>query len=298
MNTFTGGRQRTTAFGSTTQAPQTPHDQSAVVPGVAAATAERDASGADQPSSTPHAAREDERAKNDNTATSDADAASAAARGEQSRAVDGTFYNLTVLDAQGLFRKHRRAVPAERTLQDYCKSGKIDGDKDSKLGWFINEPSLLSFIMARPEVAAAVAQPSETEATAPAPAVKSEEPVSPAEPVAGASDTAIENARLAGELSTKDAIIAGKDETIAKLATQVDFLQDEIIDKRRINQDLKEIMSQMLDVIESGMGKGQALGAGKSDPASGDDVITATITHDETGSEARRDDRNAHHSAA
>ncbi|MEQ1519500.1 MAG: hypothetical protein ABL931_23745, partial [Usitatibacteraceae bacterium] len=67
-------------------------------------------------------------------------------------------YTLTVGQARSIFAEHKRKVPAERTLQNYCTEGIISAQKiRTTFGaeWLINEASLKAYIDQQPILAAA-----------------------------------------------------------------------------------------------------------------------------------------------
>ena len=194
--------------------------------------------------------------------TARGDASDAAAT--QAALVDHRIYNLTVPQAQELFAKHNRRVPAARTIQNYCAEGFVAGEKvptASGAEWLINDESLVTFIRSKPEVtnsaapdSAAAEPPPEpmaanvSEPTAVEPEKVTEAPVGETRTVA---QMLVENARLAAELEGTRTVIAGKDETIAELKSDREFLREEIKDKRRLNQDLKDITSQVLELLDN-----------------------------------------------
>lgn len=177
-------------------------------------------------------------------------------------AVDDRRYNLTVPQAQELFAKHGRRVPATRTIQNYCAEGFIAGQKvttSTGAEWLINDESLMAFIQTKPELEGSHDAPHPA-----APAMPEPAPVAAAlgpDPEPTTTETAretrtvaemlIENAKLMGQLEAKAAVIAGKDETITELKDDRRFLRDELVQKRKINDDLAELMGQMLEVIDN-----------------------------------------------
>jgi len=219
------------------------------------------------------------------TARGDASAAPAEGLAEAPAAVaDALIYNLTVPQAQQLFEDHNRRVPAERTVQNYCAEGLIAGEKvstSSGAEWLINDRSLLRFIQSKPELTAAAPAPQASPA-APTPA----EPTSATAPEADEEVVAmvgerrtiaemlIENAKLLGQLETKDAVIAGKNDELSRieqtnqeLRSDREFLREEITDKRRLNQDLKDITSQVLELLEMGfVNRGAQIPAAPAEP--------------------------------
>lgn len=202
------------------------------------------------------------------TAVSDAagaisDASDAAA--VSAALVDARVYNVTVPQAQELFAQLRRRVPAARTIQNYCADGLIAGEKVSTATgaeWLINDESLLAFIQSKPEVETTPMPPimevtplADRPAPEPAPVVSTEAAAEIEEPAPRETRTIaqmlVENARLAAELQGTRQVIEGKDETIAELKSDREFLRDEIKDKRRLNQDLKDITSQVLQLLDN-----------------------------------------------
>jgi hypothetical protein len=262
MNSFTGGHTRR-GFGGATQATQ----------------------------SDPQLSQSEERPLHavaaDDAISDERDASDA----ELSEDDDGVFFEVTMPAAIELFKKHRRAPLSARSIQDYCDKKQIAAKKftsGENQGWNMNEASLLKFIMARPEVTLVIKQPETVDpavaTTPPTPvgdtieATPSEaKSVDPADPTA--SELRDENARLHGQLTTQETIITTKDEVIANMREDVKFLREEITDKRKINQDLKEIMTQMLDVIDHGINQNQQIRAGKDERAAdtSSDTIEATV---------------------
>lgn len=171
--------------------------------------------------------------------------------------VDARTYNLTVGQAQQCFMEHRRRVPSERTIQDYCAKGQVDGQKVSTSTgqeWLINEQSLLAFIAIKPELTGVAATEPNPRPTAGAPAAASPAPeanVVVTGEQRSLADMLIENSRLVAELHGSRDLNASKDEMIAELRDNAAFLREEIADKRRLNQDLKEITARVFDLLDS-----------------------------------------------
>lgn len=234
-----------------------------------ASDAEESISAAQEP---PPAAQITDTSLNEKTVATATSGASDAIAGTPAAVVDALRYNLTVPQAQKLFADHNRRVPAERTIQNYCAEGLIAGEKvstSSGAEWLINDHSLLGFIQSKPELTTTV-EATPTSPPAPAAAHASPDPLSVPEDVEDEEFAAvgeqrtiaqmlIENAKLLGQLETKDAVIAGKNDELTRieqtnqeLRSDREFLREEITDKRRLNQDLKDITSQVLELLEMG----------------------------------------------
>ena len=200
--------------------------------------------------------------------------------------VDLSRYSLTIGQALDLFAHERRLAPSERTMQDYCKDGKIDCYKlqttrDGRpiTEWLINEHSLRAFIEKRPTVGDASSHNRDaTVSTAPQekPLAQPETPpsqtaeveteaaaVPPESPTnAGTAEKrtlasmVIENAKLTAQL-------AGKDELIKEIKTDKAFLREEVVEARKIRGDVKELAERVLTVHER-----VALGGMLTEPAS------------------------------
>lgn len=245
-----------------------------------ASAANSDAGVADDAVSATHASQEaplatpiTAKAFSEATATSansdagDARTTASGATATPAAVVDHRIFNLTIPQAQALFAEHNRRVPAARTIQNYCAEGWVAGEKvptASGAEWLINDASLLAFIRSKPEVTQTsapdpvttepVAEPEgpPVEAVAPPAAVEPEaDSVAPVGETRTVAQMLVENARLSAELDMTRQVIAGKDETIAELKSDREFLREEIKDKRRLNQDLKDITSQVLELLDN-----------------------------------------------
>ena len=206
--------------------------------------------------------------ENSVASTPDAEAQDRGANNVSDPYVDLSKYSLTIGQALDLFAQERRLAPSERTMQDYCKDGKVDSYKlqttrDGRpiTEWLINEGSLRAFIEQRPTVGDASSHDRGATVSSPAP----EEPLTrpdmqpshsaPVEPETTAAPESptnastsekrtlasmlIENARLTAQL-------AGKDELIEEIKTDKTFLREEVVEARKIRGDVKELAERLL----------------------------------------------------
>ena len=182
--------------------------------------------------------------------------------------VDLSKYSLTIGQALDLFAHEKRLTPSERTMQNYCKDGKIDCYKlqttrDGRpiAEWLINERSLRAFIETRPTVGDASSHDRDaTVSDAPQEKPLSQPETSPSQSTtveteataaqdsqmnAGTSEKRtvasmlIENAKLTAQL-------AGKDELIEEIKTDKTFLREEVVEARKIRGDVKELAERLL----------------------------------------------------
>ena len=182
-----------------------------------------------------------------NEAGAGADASDADAEGSVV-VVDHQKYNLTVGQAQELFHKQNRKVPALRTVQQYCKDRRIAAELVSRSNgqeYLINDKSLLAFILAKPEFT----DPPDHIATAdlePKPQIiKKPEGELPKDDLEQGTEIfgetrtlaelLVQNARLEEKVSGKKDVITAKNETISELKEDKGFIREELITKRKIN---------------------------------------------------------------
>ena len=153
-------------------------------------------------------------------------------------------YTLTVGQAQQRFADHKRHVPKDRTIQNYCQQGDIAAQKiRTTFGseWIINAQSLEAFILREPEMpsAASDARGADTPPHATL-AAEATIPITPANPSQSAAsdasverdlqptgekrhlvDVLIENARLLAQVEDRN-------EMISELKQERTFMQDQV----------------------------------------------------------------------
>lgn len=210
-------------------------------------------------------------------ATGDRDDAEASA---QHALAHDLKFTLTIGEAQALYRNLGRRPPSERSLQRYCAEGRIAGQKiTTSFGseWLVNEESLVRHIETQPIIGAPEPSPSSplssmpplilqhvTPATPPsAPTVSPSAPTHSVTPpptttATGDSDEGhdapigerrriadvlLENARLV-------ATIEGRDQIIAEMKGEQEFLREEVKDARTMRRDVTRITERMLGTLQ------------------------------------------------
>ena len=218
--------------------------------------------------------------QNDATATTATSDASGASVTVVAAVDDALEYSLTVGQAAELFASMSRKVPAPRTIQNYCDQGLVAAKKiTTSYGseWLINDKSLLAFITDKPELSTIASAPppaapathhvatphndaAATTATSDAGGASDGDIARSAQPVGETrklSDVLIENARL---LADRD----GKDQLIAELRNDKQFLREEVVSARSVRGDLKSLTEKMLNTIQA-IALAEGLNAGRID---------------------------------
>jgi hypothetical protein len=189
-------------------------------------------------------------------------------------------FTLTIGEAQALYRNLGRRPPSERSLQRYCAEGRIAGQKiTTSFGseWLVNEESLVRHIETQPIIGAPEPSPSSSLSTVtplivqhvtsarptPAPTASLQAPTQsmPPQPPAPAADDSdesdaapvgerrkiadvlLENARLV-------ATIEGRDQIIAEMKGEQEFLREEVKDARTMRRDVTRITERMLGTLQ------------------------------------------------
>ena len=198
---------------------------------------------------------------------------------------DLSNYKRTIGQAIDRFVELGRAAPKPRTMQDYCKDGKVDCYKlqTTREGkpiteWLVNDPSLDNFILMRPNVSDASdsGRDTEEEGRQPEDSTPTDEFQSPerlptvkatqsVEESGGARrssedrtvvDMVIENAKLTAEAK-------GKDLLIEEMRDDKAFLREELREARKDRGDVKDLAERLLITHER-----VALGGVLEEPAS------------------------------
>jgi hypothetical protein len=213
--------------------------------------------------------------------------------GDASQATDEFSYSVTVGQALEHFLATRRKPPSQRTIQRYCIEGRLVAQKiRTSYGaeWLINEESLNRMIEAEPivtgdagvavaPVLSTLAPPSsetvnkkESDTFADGDAsVADNDMASPAGERRSVGDVLIENARLLAQ-------VEGRDQIIAELKEDRDFLREEVREARRNREDVRSIAERMLDTLKSvAIGRISAPAASPSN-----EPVQATIIEPET----------------
>ena len=189
------------------------------------------------------------------TATSGADGASAVA---VTALANDLTYTLTVGEARALFAERGRKVPAERTLQDYCREQTISAKKIATsfgMEWLINSAALEAFIELQPILSTAPVAPRAAHSDATplnsagatgaasgaggAPHAGDTEPVGERRTI---GQVLIENARL---LAEKDGLAA----MVVEMREDKTFFKQEL--SKRDDKSIKELASQMLQTLQT-----------------------------------------------
>ena len=206
---------------------------------------------------------------------------------------DDLRYTLTVGQALVQFSHARRKIPSARSAQRNCIGGQIAAQKiRTTYGseWLINEDALRRFIAAQPEIAAVASDAATTDMAAPATpgpqnglvlapvTIRSSAAAVASEPASESISTPegerrsiaevlIENARLLAR-------VEGKDEIIAELKEDKNFLREEVREARKTRDYVKNIAERMLDTL-----KAMAIGRLTSGSLRDESVRTSFVEH-------------------
>jgi hypothetical protein len=184
-------------------------------------------------------------------------------------------YTLTVGEARQRFAGHRRHVPADRTVQNYCVQGDIAAQKiRTTLGaeWIINAASLEAFILAQPEMPSDASDAAAAQAT-PAPVnTSTDAPASPAQSAASDAPTAelaavgekrsivavlIENAKLLAQVEDRDVVITD-------LKQERAFMQEQVRSSVQLSERALAQGDNLLKTIQvMRLGPGSEFGSGQ-----------------------------------
>jgi len=180
---------------------------------------------------------------------------------------DDLEYTLTVAQALERIASAQRQTPSARSIQRYCIEGRLAAQKIRTVygsEWLINESSLARLIEAEPVVTSNVSDATSTDmatsATPPPPPVAVHITDIPDRGDAGVAahvpmstpvgerrtiaEVLIENAKLVAQ-------VEGKDDIIAELKEDRDFLREEVREGRRTRDDVKNIAERMLDTLKT-----------------------------------------------
>lgn len=206
----------------------------------------------------PPAAQDDAAALNiasATAATSGTDSASAVA---VTALANDLTYTLTVGEARALFAERGRKVPAERTLQDYCREQTIAAKKIATsfgMEWLINSVALETFIALQPILSTAPVAPRAAHSDAtPLNSAGATGAASGAGGAPHAGDTEpVGERRTIGQVLIENARLLAENGGLAAMVVEMredkTFFKQEL--SKRDDKSIKELASQMLQTLQT-----------------------------------------------